>query len=168
MCNRQHSTVAWASAFAGVDVLHAQADEFSLRIRLSMEGGIFLVYDAAIPPGAHASGRPGEEERKPGRRTLRDPAKTSQGGRPHPSQGARAHPAATARNHPGYLAYWNDFETQQLYVFGRLVFTEVDVGHALVNLNRDLGIDSTALATITWVLEEAFVEALAEEEDDTV
>ena len=57
-----------------------------------------------------------------------------------------ANPSSNPRPQAGYLAYWNDFETETLYVYGRLLFEPADVGQAMLRLERDLGIDVDALA----------------------
>ena len=86
--------------------------------------GVFLVYDAARPPGS-------------------------------------------LRKQAGFLGYWYDFQTGEVYVFGGLLLSNVDVGHALLNLDRDLWIDPATVAEgIDWV-EEAIAEAWWEREDET-
>jgi len=80
---------------------------------------------------------------------------------------ASARPPGSLRKQAGFLAYWYDFQTREVYVFGRLVLSNTDVGHALLNLDRDLWIDPATVAEgIHWV-EEAIAEAWWEQQDDT-
>ncbi|MGB2985429.1 MAG: hypothetical protein WBE26_06055 [Phycisphaerae bacterium] len=76
-------------------------------------------------------------------------------------------PPASPRATAGYLAYWHDFETEQIYVYGRLMFEWVDVGHALLNLDPDLWIDPAPLIEASPMLEDAVAEAQLEDEDPT-
>jgi len=55
-------------------------------------------------------------------------------------------PAAHPRDRAGYVAYWNDWGTERLYVFERLIFAPADTAAAIFALERDLGIDGTALS----------------------
>ena len=55
-------------------------------------------------------------------------------------------PPADPRPRRGYLAYCDDYQTESLYVYGRLLFELVDVGQALLNLELELGIDVDALS----------------------
>jgi hypothetical protein len=59
----------------------------------------------------------------------------------------------------GYLAYWRDFESGLLYVYGRLLFDWADVGHALLNLEGDLQIDSAVIAGTSPLLSKAVAAA---------
>ncbi len=43
----------------------------------------------------------------------------------------------------GSLAWWNDFSSQQMFLYSRLIQSPSDVNDALVNLERDLGVDSS-------------------------
>jgi len=81
-------------------------------------------------------------------------------------------PDDAVRAKAGFLAYWNDYASQRFYLFGRLVFTTTDVGHALLNLKRDLGIDADALAAKdaamgSSTLDTALADALSALEDGT-
>ena len=44
-------------------------------------------------------------------------------------------------DNPGFVAYWNDFETESLYVFDRLLFAPDDVAVAMGILQRDFVLD---------------------------
>ena len=79
-----------------------------------------------------------------------------------------ANPASNPRPQAGYLAYWNDFETETLYVYGRLLFEPADVGQALLSLERDLGIDVDALAAADMRVEPALQEAASYPAEDTL
>lgn len=63
------------------------------------------------------------------------------------------------------MAYWNDFATETLYVYGRLLLTQVDVAQALVNLDRDLGIDASVLGAQSPILEDGMSEASSQAGD---
>lgn len=97
----------------------AQEQAPQLPVRTESLRGIFLVYDAAIPP---------------------------------------MHPRPEA----GYLAYWNDFDTRALYVYGGLLFDLADVGHALLNLQRDLGIDAGTVSAPSEALQSGLSDAASE------
>ena len=47
----------------------------------------------------------------------------------------------------GFLAYWNDYGTRQIYMFDRVLYTRADVGQALLNIEPDLAVDGFAIAT---------------------
>ncbi len=70
----------------------------------------------------------------------------------------RAGPTLTSqagRRGAGFLAYWNDFATQQLYVFDRVLHTRTDVGQALLNFEPDLAVDGFTIAMAdgeAWVV----------------
>lgn len=66
---------------------------------------------------------------------------------------------------PAYVAWWNDFAAQKRFVFGRLIETQADVGHALLNLERDLDVDLDSLVDDSPELNQAIVNAAAEAED---
>jgi hypothetical protein len=55
-------------------------------------------------------------------------------------------PLGSLRKQTGHVAYWYDRESRDVFVFGRLVLTGTDVGHALLNLDRDLWIDPAIVA----------------------
>jgi hypothetical protein len=95
-----------------------------VRIRVRAADGVFLVFDAAVPPD------------RPRKRT-------------------------------GALAYWNDFAGGMSYVYGRLMATETDVGHALWNLEADLGIDTIPLTETAAALDGAWARAGQEDVDPT-
>jgi hypothetical protein len=44
-------------------------------------------------------------------------------------------------DNPSFVAYWNDFAIESLYVFDRLLFTPDDVAVAVGSLQRDFGLD---------------------------
>jgi hypothetical protein len=67
-----------------------------------------------------------------------------------------------------YLAYWRDFESGRVYVYGRLLFEGVDVGHALLNLEADLQIDPGVITGTAPFLEEAAAAAQPEGDDATL
>ena len=67
----------------------------------------------------------------------------------------------------GYAAYWGDNLEAAFYLYNRLLVDSIDVGHALVNLDRDLLIDVSTLAASDPWLEEAFLDALEEAADPT-
>ena len=56
-------------------------------------------------------------------------------------------PPGGQTNNPGFVAYWNDFETEYLYVFDRLLFTPGDVAVAVGSLQRDFGLDPGTFAS---------------------
>lgn len=62
----------------------------------------------------------------------------------------------------GYLAYWNDFDTRMLYAYGGLLFELADVGHALLNLKRDLGIDAEMVSAPSEALQDGLADAASE------
>ncbi len=70
-----------------------------------------------------------------------------------------ANPPSNPRARRGYLAYWNDYQTESLYVYGRLLLEPAGVGQALLNLERDLGIDVDALAAADMRVAPALQEA---------
>jgi len=76
-------------------------------------------------------------------------------------------PPESRRKQAGLLAYWYDFESRDVYVFGRLLITRTDVGHALLNLDRDLWIDLTIVAGGIPALEEGLADAQWQQEDET-
>ncbi len=45
----------------------------------------------------------------------------------------------------GSLAWWNDFATDKMFVYSRLMYSNSDVNQALINLERDLAVDSSNL-----------------------
>ncbi|MCH7885659.1 MAG: hypothetical protein IIC01_10465, partial [Planctomycetes bacterium] len=76
-----------------------------------------------------------------------------------------ARPAGEARSAPGFVAYWNDFATETLYVYDRLLLTQVDAAQALLNLERDLDIDAGLLGVQSRILEDGMSEARSQAED---
>jgi len=74
-------------------------------------------------------------------------------------------PADAQRWSPGYLAYWYDFEDGLVHVYGRLLFEQIDLGHALLNLQADLGINASTLTSTTELLAEALTAAKDEAGD---
>ncbi|MDO8629091.1 MAG: hypothetical protein Q7R41_01250, partial [Phycisphaerales bacterium] len=50
-------------------------------------------------------------------------------------------------DNPGFVAYWNDFETEYVYVFDRLLFTPDDAAAAIGSLERDFGFDPDLFAS---------------------
>ncbi len=66
-----------------------------------------------------------------------------------------------------YVALWHDFESHRLFVFERPIFDLLDVGHAVVNLERDLGIDAQSLAAEVAVVSNAIDAAWSQDEDAT-
>jgi len=71
------------------------------------------------------------------------------------------------RRHPGFAAYWLNSEDGELYLYDRLLYDFVDVGHALANLERDLGVDIEIIyASDDW-LAEAYRVAWDQREDST-
>ncbi len=63
------------------------------------------------------------------------------------------------------MAYWNDFATETLYVYDRLLLTRVDVAQALLNLERDLDVDADVLGAQSRILEDGMSEASSQAED---
>jgi hypothetical protein len=70
-------------------------------------------------------------------------------------------PAGAARTTPGYLAYWLDAATERPFIYDRLIMTRLDIGAALLDLERDLIIDIDALASADPLLMLALNDALA-------
>jgi len=70
-------------------------------------------------------------------------------------------PANSARTTPGYLAYWLDSATGRPFIYDRLIMTRVDVGAALLDLERDLVIDVDTLAGADPLLALALNDVLA-------
>ena len=66
---------------------------------------------------------------------------------------------AAPRKSAGYLAYWNDYSSRQAYIFQRLLFSPQDVGHALLNLERDFGTAVDSLAGQNRLLEQGLQQA---------
>lgn len=67
----------------------------------------------------------------------------------------------------GYLAFYQDRACDERYVYNRVVHTRADVGHALLNLGIDLGLDPLSLAWGDPALQDALDEAALEEPDET-
>lgn len=67
-----------------------------------------------------------------------------------------------------YVAYWHDYGTQQLYVFGRVLFDKTDVAYALLNLERDLGADAVKLGAASFSLADALVKTASKPADATL
>ena len=80
---------------------------------------------------------------------------------------AAAAPEAVDGTSGAYVALWHDFESHRLFVFERPIFEMLDVGHAVVNLERDLGIDAQSLAAEVAVVSEAIDAAWSQDEDAT-
>ena len=78
-----------------------------------------------------------------------------------------ARPAGKPRGTLGFVAYWNDFATETLYVYDRLLLTRVDAAQALVNLERDLDIDARVLIERQPTLQRTLPDADSEPEDPT-
>jgi len=71
------------------------------------------------------------------------------------------------RRLPGFAAYWSDKREEELYLYDRLLYDFVDVGHALANLERDLGVDIEIIYASDEWLAEAFRVAWDQREDST-
>ena len=69
------------------------------------------------------------------------------------------------RRYAGFAAYWQDKTEEELYLYDRLLFDFVDVGHALANLERDLGVDIEIIHTSDDWLADAFQVAWDQRED---
>ena len=78
-----------------------------------------------------------------------------------------ARPAGEAHGTPGFVGYWNDYQGEALYVYPQLLFERIEVGHALLNLERDLGIDVGVLIERQPMLQRALPDADSEPEDPT-
>ncbi|MBU0719526.1 MAG: hypothetical protein KJ749_14875, partial [Planctomycetes bacterium] len=78
-----------------------------------------------------------------------------------------AAPPAEVEAAPRYLAYWRHYETELLYVYQRLLFDWVDVGHSLVNLERDLGVPLEPITEADAALAAAVAEATGALPDPT-
>lgn len=64
-----------------------------------------------------------------------------------------------------FLAYWYNYQTRELFVFGRRLYDRKDVGRALRNLQRDLAADPIALLELDPDLERALAQAKRDAED---
>ena len=64
---------------------------------------------------------------------------------------SRERKRADNSDYSGFVAYWNDFETEYLYVFDRLLFTPDDVAVAVGSLQRDFGLDPALFASLDGV-----------------
>ena len=67
----------------------------------------------------------------------------------------------------GYLAFWDDFETDTLFLYGRLLLDRLDVGWALENLQRDLSVELVTFRAKNFMLDGALSEAAVEIPDAT-
>ena len=67
----------------------------------------------------------------------------------------------------GYVAYWMNYETGELFIFGRRLHDRVDVGHALRNLRRDVVAEPNGLLELDPDLARALAIADLEPEDAT-
>ncbi len=80
--------------------------------------------------------------------------------------------AVTAKNtddaNPGLLAWWKDTVTEEVSIWGRLVYTQEDVGHALLSLERDFEADLQPLTAQDDGLTQAVLAAALTDEDPTV
>lgn len=73
-------------------------------------------------------------------------------------------PKDLADRRPAYVAWWNDFAARKRFVFGRLIESQADVGHALLNLERDLDVDLDSLIDDNPELNQAIVDAATQSE----
>ena len=142
--------------------------EADLRVALIRTSGTFVVYDASGTFAVYDAGAPSNaitplppRESGGGEGSVSPPLPPSERGR---GEGSSAEAFAVPR---GFLAYWADYRTGEFSVYGRRLFDQEDVAHALRNLQRDLDVNVAPLLELDPDLTRAFLQTEAEPEDET-
>ncbi len=124
--------------------------EADLRVALIHTSGTFVVYDAS--GAVDDAGVPLDSN------TPLPPRERGRG------EGSSAERVVLPH---GFLAYWADYRTGQFSVYGRRLFNQDDVAHALRNLQRDLDVDLAPLLELDPDLARALQRTQAEPENQT-